>query len=236
MTEELEESVTEVAFDLGEHDSLALFDGDAGTLPFQVRRALVSVLRRQVVTRDRQPRDWGVLVDHEETITSRLHDLFLDLVIDHDRGVAYKTQVHAEAAGDTPVLLRDTSYTREETILLVFLRARRLSERSSGVDRVYVDVDECVGAVESYRAPGMTDVVGEQQRARKAVASMRSAGILAATEETERLEITSVVEVVLSLPRLKELAAMLTRLNAPGADDDADHDADEELVEKGAAE
>jgi hypothetical protein len=78
--------------------------------------------------------------------------------------------------------------------------------------------------------------VGEQQRARKAVASMRSAGILAATEETERLEITSVVEVVLSLPRLKELAAMLTRLNAPGADDDAEHDADEELVEKGAAE
>jgi hypothetical protein len=29
---------------------------------------------------------------------------------------------------------------------------------------------------------------------------------------------------------------MLTRLNAPGADDDAEHDADEELVEKGAAE
>ncbi|WP_291279010.1 DUF4194 domain-containing protein [Galactobacter sp.] len=201
----------------GDPDSLALFDGDAGTLDFPVRRTLVALLRRQVLTRERQARDWDVLIANEAVITSRLHDLFLDLVIDRDRGVAYKTQVHAEAAGDTPVLLRDTQYSKEETILLVFLRARRLSERSSGGDRVFVDVAECLDAVESYRAQGSTDVVGEQQRARKAVASMRAAGILAATEDEERLEITAVVEVVLTLARLQELAATLTHLNRPEA-------------------
>jgi hypothetical protein len=92
----------------------------------------------------------------------------------------------------------------------------------------------------------MTDVVGEQQRARKAIASMRSAGILAATDETERFEITSVVEVVLSLQRVKELAATLGRINAPGAsgvsmeapggDTDIKDDADRELVEGDSAE
>ncbi|MGO3088336.1 MAG: DUF4194 domain-containing protein [Galactobacter sp.] len=224
----------------GDPDSLALFDGDAGTLDFPVRRTLVALLRRQVLTRERQPRDWDVLMANEAVITSRLHDLFLDLVIDRDRGVAYKTQVHAEASGDTPVLLRDTQYSKEETILLVFLRARRLSERSSGSDRVFVDVDECLEAVESYRAQGSTDVVGEQQRARKAVAGMRAAGILAGTEDEQRLEITAVIEVVLTLARLQELAATLSHLNRPGAaaaladyvvDDGVDDMAEQEMTE-----
>jgi hypothetical protein len=201
----------------GDPDSLALFDGDAGTLDFPVRRALVTLLRRQVLTRERGPRDWDVLMANEEVITSRLHDLFLDLVIDRDRGVAYKTQVHAEAAGDTPVLLRDTQYSREETILLVFLRARRLSERSSGTERVFVDLNDCLEAVQSYRPAGSTDVVGEQQRARKAVVTMRSAGILATTDDAERFEITAVIEVVLTLARLQQLASTLAHLNRPEA-------------------
>lgn len=205
-------------------DTLALFDGDEGTLAFDVRRTLVDLLRRQVITRQAQPADWSCLLQYRGEITSRLHDLFLDLVVDEERGVAYKIQVHAEGSGDSPVLLRDTSYTREETVLLVFLRARRLSERSAGGENVFVDLGECLQAVESYRPAGATDVVGEQQRARKAVASLRAAGILAPTQDPERFAVTSVIEVVLSLTRLKELARTLARSNRPEAATDPGHD------------
>lgn len=193
-----------------EQTDWSLFEGDKGELPLDVRQCLASLLRRPMLTEKHQPRAWETLLAHRGIIRSRLNDLFLDLVLDVDRGVAYKVQVRSEVARRFPTLLRDTSYSREETILLVFLRQRFLSEPG---DRVRVDRQECLDAIARYRPETATDVYGDETRARNAVESLRTMGLLERTAEEDRLIISPAIETLLPLSRLTELLDWLARAN-----------------------
>lgn len=197
--------------------SLSIYEGDEGTLTLVERRALVELLRHQVLTVQRHPREFATLAGpSRRLLSSRLHDLFLELVIDDERGVAYKTQIRGEGGGAFPALLRDTSYSREATVLMVHLRQRHLAERSAGSARVFVDLQECLDAVERFRPAHASDVSGDLARAHGAVESLRAAGVLVSGAEEERFEITDVIEVILPLPRLEELVRRLMELNRPG--------------------
>ncbi|WP_297007130.1 DUF4194 domain-containing protein, partial [uncultured Corynebacterium sp.] len=109
--------VTPVAM---EEDRDGCFAGDRGVLDPEVRRVLVRLLQRRFLSAEKHPADWTVLLDNQQVIESRLHDLFVRLVVDADRGVAYKQQVRADdadgsvaaAVSDIPVLLRDEAFTR----------------------------------------------------------------------------------------------------------------------------
>ncbi len=104
-----------------EEDPTELFAGDAGTLDADVRRVLVRLLQRRFLLADRYPAQWRTLLENQQIIESRLHDLFVRLVVDHDRGVAYKQQVRSTEL-DVPILLKDDPYNRAETLVLVHLR------------------------------------------------------------------------------------------------------------------
>ena len=197
--------------------SLALFDGDEGSLELEQREALVALLRSQVLTAARRPHEFEALLRHRAVLTSRLHDLFLDLVVDAERGVAYKVQIRAEGSAHFPALLRDTAYSREETILLVHLRQARLVGRAAGEEHVFIDLEECLEAIERFRPEHATDVAGDLARARRAVKELQAAGVLAGTATQDRFAITSVIEVVLPVARLQEL---IEALGAPGTGGD----------------
>jgi hypothetical protein len=199
-----------------DHDklTLALFDGDQGALDLEEREVLVALLRSQVLSAARRPREFEALLRHREIITSRLHELFLDLVLDAERGVAYKVQIRAEGSGHFPALLRDTAYSREETLLLVHLRHARLVGRAAGEEHVFIDQQECLDAIERFRPEHATDVAGDLARARRAVKEMQAAGVLAATATPERFAITAVIEVILPVTRLQELIEALGSPNA----------------------
>ena len=100
-----------------EEDPAELFAGDSGTLDADVRTVLVRLLQRRFLLADRNRVQWRVLLENQQVIESRLHDLFVHLVVDHERGVAYKRQVRS-AELDVPVLLRDEAYSRAETLIL----------------------------------------------------------------------------------------------------------------------
>ena len=110
------------AEDAVEPTSLSLFEGDEGGLSFDQRKTLVSLLKHRYISAARHPSEWRALLDCEVLMKSRLNDMFLDLHIDRTRQVAFKRQAVPEG-GDRqfPTLLYDPAYTREETILLVFL-------------------------------------------------------------------------------------------------------------------
>lgn len=198
--------------------SLSLFEGDDGELPLDVRQCLVGLIRTPLITRDRHPRAWETLVRNRRILRSRLNDLFLDLVMDAERGVAYKVQVRSEVPRRFPTLLRDTAYTREETVLMVHLRQRHLAE-STGSGRVWVDRQDCIDAVARYRPPSATDVYGDESRTRNAIENLRAMGILERTAEEDRLVISPVIETLLPIGRLKELLAWLQRQNDPTPDE-----------------
>ncbi|MGW9113686.1 DUF4194 domain-containing protein [Microbacterium sp. NPDC055683] len=199
--------------DAPDDSRLSLFDGDDGALTLEQRRCLVVLIKHPIVTDDRD--EWATLVRDHRLIKSRLNDLFLDLVIDRDRGVAYKVQIRSEASGYVPPLLRDATYTREETILLAFLRQRHLAERGSGLPQAHVDRDDCLSAVVPFRPARATDRAGDAKKAAAAVDSLVKTGILVKADSDDRFAISDVIETLLPLEKLRLIQQWLADQNRP---------------------
>lgn len=190
-----------------ENDPDDLFAGDRGVLDADIRRVLVRLLQRRYLLAERSASDWAVLIAHQPVIESRLNDLFVRLVVDHDRGIAYKQQVRSDEL-DVPILLRDEAYSRAETLVLVYLRTVYQRESTVGERQARVDVEEVEQTVLSYFTEVDGDLARRQRAVRGALARLRQEGIV--EEETEgRFLISPLVEIVLSAEKLRELAAWL---------------------------
>ena len=186
-----------------EEDPAELFAGDSGTLDADVRRLLVRLLQRRFLLAERSPAQWRTLVENQPMVESRLHDLFVHLVVDHDRGVAYKKQVRS-AELEVPVLLRDEAYTRAETLVLVHLRTVFQREHGAGETSVRVDVEEIEQTALTYFDPDDSNVASRQREIRAAIVRLAKDGLI--EEESEgRYRVTPLVEIVLSNARLAEL-------------------------------
>ncbi|NKY60768.1 DUF4194 domain-containing protein [Nocardia flavorosea] len=190
-----------------EEDPAELFAGDTGTLDAEVRRVLVRLLQRRFLSADKYPAQWRTLLENQQLIESRLHDLFVRLVVDHDRGIAYKQQVRS-AELDVPILLRDDPYNRAETLVLVHLRTVFQQERVAGEVSARVDIEELEQTVLTYFDPDDTNLARGQQEIRSAVTRLAKEGLM--EEETAgRYRITPLVEVVMSTEKLSELSRWL---------------------------
>jgi hypothetical protein len=165
-----------------EGDPDPLFAGDRGVLEPEVRRVLVRLLQRRFLVADRNKEEWATLVAHQSTIESRLNDLFVRLVVDHQRGVAYKQQVRSDER-EIPILLRDEAYTRAETLVLVQLRTVYQRESTAGELSVRVDADEIEQTVLTYFAEADGSTATRQKAIRAALARLRLEGLI--EEESE---------------------------------------------------
>ncbi|RHA37922.1 DUF4194 domain-containing protein [Cellulomonas rhizosphaerae] len=195
-----------------EENPAELFAGDSGTLDAEVRRVLVRLLQRRFLLADRNRAQWRTLLENQHVIESRLHDLFVHLVVDHERGVAYKKQVRS-AELDVPVLLRDEAYSRAETLVLVHLRTVYQREHGAGEMSVRVDVEDLERTALTYFDPDDTNVAGTQREIRAAVTRLAKEGLV--EEESEgRYRVTPLVEIVLSNERLGELREWLSEQNS----------------------
>lgn len=194
-----------------EDDQAELFAGDAGTLDADVRRVLVQLLRRKFLPAEKNPAQWRTLLENQQILESRLHDLFVRLVVDHDRGIAYKQQVRS-AELDVPILLKDDSYNRAETLVLVHLRTVFQRERGTGETSARVDIEELEQTVLTYFDPDDHNLARGQQEVRNAVQRLVTEGLLT-EESTGRYRITPLVEVVLSTAKLAELDHWLRERN-----------------------
>lgn len=211
-----------------EEDPAELFAGDSGTLDADVRRVLVRLLQRRFLLADRHRAQWRTLLDNQQVIESRLHDLFVHLVVDHQRGVAYKKQVRS-AELDVPVLLRDEPYTRAETLVLVHLRSVFQRGQGAGDTSVRVDVEEIEQTALTYFDPDETNVATRQREIRTAVARLAKEGIV--EEESEgRYRVTPLVEIVLSNERLGRLSEWLREQVRTGGQPPADEAEDAEAA------
>lgn len=228
---------TDTDLDLGDElldeGSVSLFEGDEGGLEYSQRRTLVALLKQRFISARTHPRDWPVLVEHERVLRSRLNDLFLDLAIDREREVAWKRQAVSETGARFPTLLYDAAWSREETLVLVHLRDRLRAGQAGGDVRVFVDREDIVDYVASFRPPHATDEAGDEKRARNAVVSIVKSGLLIGAASDDRYEISGAVEPLLPLELLQELLESLQRVNGAEAppepeDDDLFEDGEDE--------
>jgi len=219
---------TEVDFEdeILDDESVSLFEGDEGGLDYAQRHCLVALLKQRFISARTHPRDWQALVEHERVLRSRLNDLFLDLAVDRVREVAWKRQATSETGSRFPTLLYDAAWTREETLVLVHLRDRLRAGLATGDASVYVDREDIVDYVASFRPAHATDEAGDEKRARNAVTSIAKAGLLIAGAGDDRFEISAAVEPLLPLELLQELLEALQRANRTEAPTESDEPAD----------
>jgi Domain of unknown function (DUF4194) len=200
--------------ELAGDESPSLFEGDLGQLPAEVRRALVAVLKKRYVSAERDPDVWRVLTENRIALDARLNDMFLQLVVDRDYGVAYKRQAVPDGGGTYPTLLHNAAYSREQTILMVHLRSVFRSGISEGADAVFVDSRELIDEVANYLPASTTNKVDADRAAVRAVEALQKSDILLPTPEPGRYRIAPIIEVLLPVARLQELAESLSQFGA----------------------
>jgi hypothetical protein len=206
----------------------ALFEGDCGQLALEVRRTFVSLLKKRYISAERHPQDWRVLTENRSLLESRFNDIFLQLVVSPDYEVAYKRQASPDGGGVFPTVLHDTTYNREQTILMVHLRAVFRSKRASGEDVVFVDADDLVQEIGNYRPASNTNHVNDEKASRRAVEALVTSDILLKSSEDDRYRISPIIEVLLPVNRVQELYESLVRTRSGGHGTGGDDAPDEE--------
>ena len=84
----------------------------------------------------------------EAALRAQLHNLFLDLVLDHDHKVAFTRKVIAEGL-ELPTLLRKQNLTYLESALVLFLRQRLTQSEAQG-ERAVISHQEMVEHLSVY--------------------------------------------------------------------------------------
>lgn len=193
-----------------ESSTVAEFDGDAGGLSPDERRALVVLLKNPFITSESNPREWKTTLASRAAIGQRLNDLYLELAVDLDREVAYKRPVTSgTGARAFPTLLYDAAWKREETALLVFLRVRERSERARGEVQVRVSRGEMLDYLRENRPDSATNKVSDDRRGDRAIDAIKRAGLLVRTDEEGVYRISPAIEPMLPIATLNRLLTWL---------------------------
>ncbi|MCJ8499801.1 DUF4194 domain-containing protein [Desulfatitalea alkaliphila] len=188
-----------------------LYQGDLGQLPLETRRVLVQLLAGPYLDGRRHTRLWPVLVRDETILRSRLHDLFLELVIDTDQQVAFTRQADA---GDleTPILLRRTPLTFIDSVVLLFLR-QRLTQADVRGERAVVDAAEILEHAAPFERAVSTDHAGFAKKIRASVEKMKKNSMLQKVRgDVERFEISPTLKLLFSAEQIVALTAQYQAL------------------------
>jgi hypothetical protein len=197
----------------------ALWPDDSGQLPDTTRRALLALVRGPYVSYARNGNLWSAILRDEDALRSRLHELFLDLVIDSTALVAYVRNVDAPDA-DLPKSVRSASLTFLDTALLLVLRQHLVT--AVGSDRVIVGKDEIIEQLEVYRERS-TDRAGFAKRVSASWGNMKKFGLISDSSTSEdRVEISPVLRLVFGPDEVAAVRAEYRRIANGGRHPDSE--------------
>lgn len=196
-----------------------LFEGDAGELLLDTRRALVQLLSGPAIDGRRQQALWGTLLRDEHVIRSRLSDLFLILVIDPEVQVAFTRQAQADGV-EIPRLLRRSQLTFIDSVLLLHLRERLARAEAHG-ERAAVSEAEILEDLTIYERAASTDHAGFVKRSGAAIEKVKNSSILHKIRGSEsRYEISPTLKLLFSVDQLQQLKAQYLKLAEVPLDED----------------
>lgn len=180
-------------------DETALWRSDTGTLHDLSRRALLRLLKGPYLSGAKQTQLWSALLADERAIRSRLHDLFLDLVIDRDDELAFVRKVQTDEI-DIPTPLRNESLTFIETAMLLTLRQMLLANSSER--RVIVGKEEIYEQLQVYNEG---DTATFERNLNSAWGRMENRYRVLHSAGDDRVEISPIVKFLIDPDRVREL-------------------------------
>lgn len=209
LTEEIETSVL-VAERLPDQP---LYAGDSGELSFETRKALCKLLSGPFLDSDHP--SWFALLRDEQVVRGRLSELFLELVIDRERKVAFSRQA-ATGELEAPVLLRSQALSFLESVLLLHLR-HALVEAEGQDQRAVVAAVEIAEQLSLYAGGVGSDSVTVTKRVDAAIEKMRVAGMLRLLRGGEkRYEVSPVLRLLFTIEDVEALGQIYRMAAASG--------------------
>ena len=182
------------------------------TFPFEAKRALVQLLRGPVVTHDAHRQQWSAILAHRTEIERRLADVFLDLVLDEDDGIAF---TRPQSAPDDPKLappqvLRTETLTFMDTLVVLALRYQLLVATPG--QRVIVEYDDIVADMDPYRGRYTTDDAGFRRRINASWEKMKKYSLVSAADSPGRFEVSPVLRQLFDADEVALVEAEYRRL------------------------
>ncbi len=199
------------------------WEGDEGTLPFDARRALLALVRGPSIDAERQPTLWKALLGSMGAISARLNELFLELIVDPDVGVAFVRNVEVEGL-EVPKAVRTQTLTLGASLLVLFLRRELLGNASQ---RTIVAKGDVVEALEPYRLVTDLDEAAFKRQMEAAWNRLVDANILIKTDAEDRFEVSPVLRLVFGVEECRAVEESFARLleerggSVPDGSDDA---------------
>lgn len=186
-----------------------LYAGDCGALPLDTRQALCKLLSGPYLEVDSP--HWPALLRDEGTIRARLADLFLELVIDRERKVAFSRQADTGEL-DTPILQRTSTLSFLDSVMVLNLRQRLVD--ADGLDqRAVVEQDALLEDMELFASAG--DAVATRKRIGASIEKLKKANLLQPIRGTEgRYEIAPVLRLLFTAEDVQALSARYRALAA----------------------
>jgi hypothetical protein len=214
---------------------LAVFPGDTGELPLDTRRVLVQLLLGPSLDVRRQTKLWPVLIANEALLRSRLHDLFLELIVDHEQRVAFTRQVTADDI-NPPVLLRKANLTFIETALLLFLR-QRLTQADAQGERAAVSLQDILEYLKVFERESNSDRAKFDKQCVGAVEKAKKLNLIRQLSGADkRFEVAPTLKLLFSAEEIQQLVRTYASLadkqdeaSAPGGDEQVDSDGDADV-------
>ena len=194
--------------------SLVTFDGDTGDLAMPARHVLAKLLIGPSVDALRDQALWEALMANEPVIRARLHELFLDLVLDVETGVAFTRQVRAEGV-EFPVLLKRQPLTFADTVLVLHLR-ERLTRADVVGERAVVDRGALVDHLSLFKRPATTDHAAFAKQTDVAIEKIKKLGLLQSIRASEgRYEISPTLKMLFSADAIVALTERYEAFRTP---------------------
>ncbi|GAA2003313.1 hypothetical protein GCM10009755_10360 [Brevibacterium samyangense] len=179
---------------------------DTGVLPLDTRRALVKLVQGPYVSAERQSELWRAVVNDERVLASRLSDMLLELVVDHDARIAF-----VRNAPDQPTVVRAANLSFLETALVLHLRGELL--RSDRNERVVVGKEDVKESLRVYGDAQNLDDTLFAKRFNAAWSTMDTNGLLTKTGTAEdRFEISPVLRILFDSDEVRAVKAEFARM------------------------
>jgi hypothetical protein len=191
----------------------ALWNGDTGVLGEQSRRALLELIKGPYLSGAKAGALWSALLVDEPAIRSRLHELFLELVIDRVGEFAFVRNVSTDEIA-APRTVRTAALTFLDTAMLLVLRQMLLAREGDG--RVIVGQEEVFEQLRVYRTSDRDESDFDRRLNSSWMNMKNKLRVIHQAGTEDRAEISPVLRLIVDAEQIHAIGAEYQRIAAGG--------------------
>lgn len=181
----------------------ALYPSDTGTLKAEIRQVLVNLLRGPYFERSKSRKMWDELKRHENIIRSRLADLYVDLFLDDDLGVAFCRKPEL-GEHEAPSLLNKKRLGYLDSVVLLELRERLMQADAKG-ERAWIAKKEIHDILQVFDRDAEQDGQKVDNHLRGICNRLKEQGVLLPLKTSETMEISPVLGLLFTASDIQNL-------------------------------